>query len=135
MSVEQEQGSQAVDLLSVLKDIQERLSKLEVKAENKDTEINEKADDTTEESNSAPATAAAGNNNNSNGAIQQADSAHGASKQAVDAKDFEDLGNTPTEIQKEFSSVRDSVARVQLDSTLKLCEGPCPTGLNNKSGK
>lgn len=136
MSLEQEQGSPGDDLLSVLKDIQERLANLEVKAENKDAEntvpANENADDTTE-SNSAQATAAAaGNNNNINGAIQQAASAHGASKQTVDAKTFEDYGNTSTEIQKEFSSVRDSVSRVQLDPTLRLCEGSCPTGLNNK---
>ncbi len=39
--------------------------------------------------------------------------------------------DTSIEIQKEYQAIKDAVAKVHLDPSLRLCEGPCPAG-NNK---
>ena len=125
MSGDESTPEQNNDLKSVLASIQQRLSAIELQlAENG---AQKQAANGHEH----------GNVNHDNSAIQQAENAHEYDEKTVSTTNTTaEKVNEPSvipDIQKEFSVVRDAVSRVQLDSSMKLCEGPCPTGTSNKT--
>jgi len=113
MSDSEDVEVQQPDLQSILVSIQQRLDSLELKfqekTEDKGSHVNTKHGSA--DSDSVVHTTKHENNNNST-----------------------DTGAAATStIQKDFAAIKDTVGKVQLDSSLRLCEGPCPTGVNNKT--
>ena len=108
------------ELKALLSNIQQRLCAIEFKLSEKGAE--KQANDGTENSDSAVQTT---EHSNSESIDADAGISHTETEKTEEP--------VIIDIQKEFSAVRDAVSRVQLDPSLKLCEGPCPTGNNNKT--
>ena len=119
-----------MDLKSILEDIQKRLANLETKSVD-DKQVTEqqesKNDGVSEQTIKTDSEFGKLNQAQTQGDVGQTYHQH---EQYVNEKQQETL--TDLEIQKEYQCIRDSVSRVQLDPCLRLCEGPCPVGNQNK---
>lgn len=124
---------ESVDLKSILEDIQKRLATLETKNAN-DKEVTEqqegKNDDIREQTTNN--TDSVSDFGKLNQALQVEGDVGQTNHQHEQYNEQQQDILTDLEIQKEYQCIRDSVSRVHLDPCLRLCEGPCPVGNQNK---
>jgi len=121
-------SEESFDLKSILTDIQKRLAHLETKSvdSKQSSEEQESKNDTTSEQ-----TTTSGELHSELNTGKPTE-AEGDVGQTYHQYQQEQEVLTELEIQKEYQCIRDSVSRVTLDPSLRLCEGPCPVGANNK---